>query len=414
MPEATAFYQAIRDNPGDDSARLVFADWLDENGDPGRAEFIRAQVRLDSVRHVIPPPEETRLAFHYGLSRAGGVWECPYDTFERRSLAFRCRNLIEAHEDEWLGTLRELPRRDWNWSRGFLDVVELSPESIAATAGELFSQHPIRRLILNGLEGSVESLAAIPADSCLTSLDLILDGIDLQALRELTGFRHLGGLTELNLLYNELRDSAVDFLCGEPFFQNMSLGLGANPFTATGRQRLRQHFGARVGFELKRHPERLFCFSDSLPASAIAARIDPASIGTSYVQTGLGNGQVQLFIEELNMTSTLTVFDHAGDFLHVETREYWGQEDFRRSADKMAWLNDLGYRPATIQVKRFPGVYDFPKGWSDVFESSDGEPGDYAAALTFMRQWLAKDAFRYGSFCGGWWLNRKSGQPIEL
>jgi uncharacterized protein (TIGR02996 family) len=34
-----AFLQAIRANPADDGARLIYADWLEDNGDPERAEL---------------------------------------------------------------------------------------------------------------------------------------------------------------------------------------------------------------------------------------------------------------------------------------------------------------------------------------------------------------------------------------
>src|SRR5262245_46053167 len=50
-PEAQAFLDDIVANPDDDAPRLVYADWLDEHGDPHRAEFIRAQcerARLDA------------------------------------------------------------------------------------------------------------------------------------------------------------------------------------------------------------------------------------------------------------------------------------------------------------------------------------------------------------------------------
>ena len=42
----TAFLRTILASPEDDAPRLVYADWLDENGDPDRAEFIRLQIRL--------------------------------------------------------------------------------------------------------------------------------------------------------------------------------------------------------------------------------------------------------------------------------------------------------------------------------------------------------------------------------
>src|SRR5215218_395524 len=45
-PEAAALYRAILAHPDEDTPRLVYADWLDEHGQPDRAEFIRVQCRL--------------------------------------------------------------------------------------------------------------------------------------------------------------------------------------------------------------------------------------------------------------------------------------------------------------------------------------------------------------------------------
>jgi uncharacterized protein (TIGR02996 family) len=42
---------AVLENPDDDLPRLVYADWLDENGDPKRAEFIRAQIALSLLEN---------------------------------------------------------------------------------------------------------------------------------------------------------------------------------------------------------------------------------------------------------------------------------------------------------------------------------------------------------------------------
>jgi uncharacterized protein (TIGR02996 family) len=43
-PEQAAFLADIQANPDDDRPRLVFADWLEDHGDPARAEFIRVQA----------------------------------------------------------------------------------------------------------------------------------------------------------------------------------------------------------------------------------------------------------------------------------------------------------------------------------------------------------------------------------
>jgi uncharacterized protein (TIGR02996 family) len=43
-PGYEPFLRAICDSPADDAPRLVYADWLEEHGDPFRAEFIRVQI----------------------------------------------------------------------------------------------------------------------------------------------------------------------------------------------------------------------------------------------------------------------------------------------------------------------------------------------------------------------------------
>src|SRR5262245_61268584 len=40
------FLRAIAESPDDDSLRLIFADWLEENGDAAFARFIRVQCEL--------------------------------------------------------------------------------------------------------------------------------------------------------------------------------------------------------------------------------------------------------------------------------------------------------------------------------------------------------------------------------
>jgi uncharacterized protein (TIGR02996 family) len=48
--------RAICENPAEDAPRLVYADWLDENGQPERAEFIRVQIELAKIPD---PPVDT-------------------------------------------------------------------------------------------------------------------------------------------------------------------------------------------------------------------------------------------------------------------------------------------------------------------------------------------------------------------
>src|SRR5262245_7719260 len=119
MTDAQALLNAVIESPDDDAVRLVFSDWLEEHGDSDRAEFIRTQVEL--ARGV------------KGAAR-------------REKLLRRERELLLAHELEWVGPLRSAVRRA-TFVRGFVERVTLSVFRLK-NAAPLFSAVPIRHLIL--------------------------------------------------------------------------------------------------------------------------------------------------------------------------------------------------------------------------------------------------------------------------
>jgi uncharacterized protein (TIGR02996 family) len=47
MTQEEAFLRDIIDNADDDAPRLVYADWLDEHGQPERAAYIRLHLEMD-------------------------------------------------------------------------------------------------------------------------------------------------------------------------------------------------------------------------------------------------------------------------------------------------------------------------------------------------------------------------------
>src|SRR2546430_17578585 len=69
-PEEAAFLDRVCADPDDDAPRLIFADWLDERGDP-RGEFIPVQVALaqlsagDRRRGPLLDREAALLARHH-------------------------------------------------------------------------------------------------------------------------------------------------------------------------------------------------------------------------------------------------------------------------------------------------------------------------------------------------------------
>ena len=58
MSDELLFLRNIADHPDDNLPRLIFADWLEEQGDP-RSELIRVQCRLQGMEE--DDPEYTAL-----------------------------------------------------------------------------------------------------------------------------------------------------------------------------------------------------------------------------------------------------------------------------------------------------------------------------------------------------------------
>lgn len=73
MSDATALLAAIRAAPEDDAPRLVYADWLEEHGQPERAEFIRVQCELARRDSLALRQREAELTARYCEVFAGSL-----------------------------------------------------------------------------------------------------------------------------------------------------------------------------------------------------------------------------------------------------------------------------------------------------------------------------------------------------
>jgi uncharacterized protein (TIGR02996 family) len=120
-----AFLQAIRSQPDDDAPRLVYADWLDEQGQSERAELVRLQCTLAGLPETL-------------------------DQLDRRlALQERARQLLAAHEHRWAPATQ----LDLTWRRGFIDEVTLTSDDDPADLDTLASQHVITSLVCDGSMG---------------------------------------------------------------------------------------------------------------------------------------------------------------------------------------------------------------------------------------------------------------------
>src|SRR4051812_48238998 len=124
---------AIAAHPDEDTPRLVFADWLDENADPQRDEFFRAPIsrhRNSYGKGDLPPGDLARLAT-------------------------RERVLLARNRDRWLQPLHELSARGrvyGDFSRGFVNEVVIDASVFAERGDELWAVSPVSELHLNHVE----------------------------------------------------------------------------------------------------------------------------------------------------------------------------------------------------------------------------------------------------------------------
>lgn len=117
MSAEPALLAAIRAHPDDDTPRLAYADWLDESGDPARAEFVRVQVELARLPDGDPA---------------------------RPALEDREHDLLATHEPAWLGVPPDA-LTEWEWDRGFVNEVASPPEELSPLISDLLTRHPVRR-----------------------------------------------------------------------------------------------------------------------------------------------------------------------------------------------------------------------------------------------------------------------------
>jgi uncharacterized protein (TIGR02996 family) len=96
MNQDTAFIEAIRANPCDDFRRLVYADWLEERGDP-RAEYIRLVAELAALVEKKRSPVRLRARLRQLTATISQEWrESVGKRFDVFLLSFRPEKKIRT------------------------------------------------------------------------------------------------------------------------------------------------------------------------------------------------------------------------------------------------------------------------------------------------------------------------------
>jgi uncharacterized protein (TIGR02996 family) len=189
MTPEVGFLRAMQEDE-DDTSRLIFADWLDEHGQPDRAEFIRLQCRL--AKQVVPDVEG-RL---------------------------RAEDLLDAHEHEWLEGLPQTGEiRPHSFQRGFLSWVDVDSMEAFRRHAAALRQTTARNLRFTDEDGS------LPADwpewagaEGLTGLFFELYKFDPAETALLAASPHVAGLRSLGITTSEFDSDSMAVLAASPRF----------------------------------------------------------------------------------------------------------------------------------------------------------------------------------------------------
>ena len=150
------FTRRVLENPEDDTVRLVFADWLDENDQSARAEFIRTQIeiakhpgRCDAFMYSCH-----ELFSSYADTAASGCDKCK----AYAGLKIRERELLRADQNwgpsggnlytEEVTSVPTIEIYAFRFRKGWIDKAWMNTEKFVGHAEVQFSWHPITEVVL--------------------------------------------------------------------------------------------------------------------------------------------------------------------------------------------------------------------------------------------------------------------------
>jgi uncharacterized protein (TIGR02996 family) len=211
MADRDAFLAAIRADPDDDTNRLVYADWLDDHGQPQRAEFIRLQCELARL-----PPADPR----------------------RPALQGRERELLRAHRRAWAAELPPLAGVRWvPFERGFAArAVFNTLKAFTDRFEEAVTYAPLTQVVLRNLSArSIVRLASVAHLRQVRELVLLDCLPDDDSAGALASSPHVAGLRALYLTHGSVTDVGAFALAASPHLGQLGvLSLASTRVGAAG------------------------------------------------------------------------------------------------------------------------------------------------------------------------------------
>ncbi len=210
------FLDAVFARYHDDGPRFIYADFLDDAGDPDRAELVRVQVALARMAEDHP---------------------------RRKELTALQGELLGANEARWSEHLSDLVEpSECEFRRGVLDSVVVDAAMFLARGEELFSRVPLRRIRLRDAAGVMSDLTTSPLLANVLELDLCENHLGNGGVNLLVRAQFLKNLDALDLGFNGIDDAGVHALARAstlPKLTSLSLNLN-DRITSAGLVELAQ------------------------------------------------------------------------------------------------------------------------------------------------------------------------------
>jgi uncharacterized protein (TIGR02996 family) len=216
-----ALLRAVIADPDDDAPRLIYADWLDEQGECERAEFIRVQIALVGM---------------------------PMNDERRPELRRHERRLLRRFGKVWTGLLRPLV---WGYGfrRGFVESITCNAEDFVSRGGDLFSVAPIQHLCLPNAHHCALPVSQCPYLNRPLSVSFSNTWLGDRDVYHLANSPFFGRLTSLSLEHNRIGAPGASHLARSPYLGSLDdLHLKGNPIPREARAELRRRYGSRVHF----------------------------------------------------------------------------------------------------------------------------------------------------------------------